>query len=157
MCIAYNKGMKGSVSFFGFLFFCALALMFQAQTAQAQSGDPFIVTDPVTPEAFGEITDSPACFNVLNTAPYTVYGTIKTEEFIRPDGIKTRHRSNFRLESRHQAEFCTRGPFFEGRKIEITLRSLIPLFTCKTKVTGDLIIRGEKTADGTKTWVECIE
>ena len=119
--------------------------------------DPFLVSEEVNEEALGPVIENPICFNVLNKAPYSVFGTIQTAEYVRSDGIKTRHRSNFRIETNHMTEFCSRGPFFEGQKLEIILKSLVPIFSCKTKITGDLIVQGEtKPEGGTKTWVDCI-
>lgn len=132
-------------------------ILFGDLSAHAQNSDPFLVTEPTQAEAYGEVTSEPVCFNLINTAPYTVYGTIKTNEFMRPDGIKTSHRSNFRLEPEYEAEFCSSGPFFDDRKLEIILRTLVPIFNCKTKITGDIVIHGQRTEDGTKTWINCIE
>ena len=116
-----------------------------------------------------DIIKEPICFILRNEAPYKVYGVFSTDHFVRPDGIKTRHRANFRLdpagtlnpetkEPTDRAEFCSYGPFFPDRTLELTLRTLVPIFSCRTHIDkGEIIIKGEKTADGTKTWAECFE
>jgi len=105
----------------------------------------------------GEISDEPICFNVVNTAPYTVYGTFVTNIYVAEGGTKARHRSNFRLKTNFKSEFCTYGPFYEGRKLELVLRTLIPIFSCKTGITGDIVIHGRrKPKGGADTWAVCL-
>lgn len=127
-----------------------------AASAYGRDGMP-IATEPTTPRPLGEVTATPHCFKVISKAPYTVFGSINTNYFINGDGIKTRHKSNFRLEYDDFAEFCTYGPFYEGQKIELVLRTLIPIFTCKTGVEGDITIYGRRKEEGgTETWATCL-
>lgn len=115
-----------------------------------------------------EVTAQPICFNIRNTAPYKVYGQVATDYYTTPDGTKARHTGTFRLEAKgtlHEkegypldiTEFCSSGPFYPGRKMELMIRTLVPIFTCKTSVEmGEIIIRGQKKEDGSyKTWAEC--
>ncbi len=115
----------------------------------------FLLTSPQASAQM--LLDSPACFTVYNSAPYQVSGTIATDYFTRDDGIRTRHRSNFRLEKSERNEFCTTGPFFPDWTLELTLRSLVPLFSCKTRIDmGEILIRGEILPDGsTRTSADC--
>ena len=127
------------------------AFLFPACASAQDAGDAY------QGEALGEVTQEPVCFNVMNEAPYSVYGGLESNELIRPDGIKTRHREQFRLETGRQARFCTTGPFYEGGKLRLVLRSLVPLFDCYTAVTGDIVIHGERLPEGgTKTWADCL-
>ncbi|MCC6597901.1 MAG: hypothetical protein IT559_03850 [Alphaproteobacteria bacterium] len=134
-----------------------MALTFLPGIAAAQNENLDIVAEPI-------------CFAVRNEAPYKVYGNFATAEFQRPDGIKTRHRSNFRLEEAgatdpetgealDQAEFCSYGPFFPERKLELVLRTLFPIFNCMTKIDqGELVISGyRKPEGGAVTTVKCFE
>lgn len=116
-----------------------------------------------------DITSEPICFVVRNTADYKVYGSFVTDYFTAEDGTRARHSSNFRLEAKgtiHEekgypldaAEFCSYGPFFEGRKLDMVLRTLVPIFECRTSVElGEIVIKGQRKADdsGVKTWAEC--
>jgi len=114
-----------------------------------------------------DISAEPICFTVRNEAPYKSYGSFRTEFFTREDGIRARHTSNFRLEESgavdekgrpaDAAEFCSYGPFLSGRKLELTLRTLVPIFSCKTKIDqGEIVIKGfRKPKGGTETWAEC--
>lgn len=110
----------------------------------------------------------PICFIVRNEAPYRVYGQFSTEYYTAPDGTKARHTGTFRLEkggSKHpeegyftdRSEFCSSGPFYPGRQLELTLRTLIPIFSCKTNIElGEIVIKGKRNQDGTtKTWAIC--
>lgn len=117
-----------------------------------------------------EITSEPICFTVRNTANYKVYGSFVTDYYTSPDGIRARHTSNFRLEEAgakdpkegyptDAAEFCSYGPFFPGRQLELVLRTLVPIFSCKTAIgVGEIVIKGERLPDdsGVKTWAECL-
>jgi len=110
----------------------------------------------------------PICFKLRNEAPYKVYGDFRTDYFIGTDGTKARHRSNFRLDEAgatdpekgfptDMAEFCSYGPFLPERKLLLTLRTLIPIFSCKTRIDqGEIVIKGyRKPEGGTETWAEC--
>ena len=105
----------------------------------------------------GEVLQSPVCFNVINRAPSTVIGTFSTDYYTTPDGTRARHRANFRLGQDEKTNFCTSGPFFPQRKLDLSIHSLIPLFHCMTGVDGDITIHGEElpSGDGTKTWADC--
>ena len=116
-----------------------------------------------------EITSEPICFVVRNTAEFKVYGSFITDYYPTEDGGRARHTSNFRLEPKgtvHEekgypldvAEFCSYGPFFPGRKLDMVLRTLVPIFECRTSVElGEIVIKGKRKEDdsGVKTWAEC--
>ncbi len=148
-------GMRGLLSIAVFLMF-----MLSVPVAEAQDSildDPFVVTVPTVPSAMGDVSDEAQCFNVINRAPYSVFGSIHTNYYVRPDGVKTRHKSNFRLQPSEKAEFCTYGPFYDGQKVELVLRTLVPIFDCKTAVTEDIIIYGRRKSEGgTETWATCL-
>ncbi len=115
-----------------------------------------------------DITASPICFTVRNEAPYRVYGDISTNYDTNAQGQKIRHNGSFRLEKAgttqakenyylDRSEFCSKGPFYQGRQLELTIRTLIPVFSCKTSIElGEIIIKGKINDDGTtKTWAVC--
>lgn len=140
-----------------FLLYSLFLVVFAFSAPLSAQDDPFLPVEPTQPSAMGEVSDEPSCFNVINRAPYTVFGSIYTNYFIRGDGAKTRHKSNFRLETENSAEFCTYGPFYDDRKVELVLRTLIPIFDCKTGVDGDVIIYGRRKSEGgTETWATCL-
>jgi hypothetical protein len=142
----------------GFLAILAVLALFPL-TAHAQS-----LNDPL------DVVTEPICFRVRNEAPYKVYGSFITNYYQTEDGTNARHRSNFRLEEAGSldpqtnepsdaAEFCTYGPFIPERKLELVIRTLVPIFSCKTKVDqGEIVIKGyRKPQGGTETYAECYE
>ncbi|MCB1556158.1 MAG: hypothetical protein KDJ15_02475 [Alphaproteobacteria bacterium] len=136
-------------------FFVFVSVLFLGAPARAQL-DP----QPTTPHPLGEVTDAPICSTVVNQAPYTVMGVIVTQAYVRADGVYARHRVNFWLKPEEKREFCTSGPFFDGRTVEFSLRSLIPVFTCRTGVGGEIIVHGryesESVGGGTVSWADCL-
>ena len=106
----------------------------------------------------GEVDMSPTCFRVINQAPYTVMGSLYTNYYVNKDRQKARHTSNFRMEKGQSQAFCTYGPFYEGRKLELVLRTVLPIFNCKTMVDGTIYLKGQVNEDGTtKTWAICLD
>lgn len=105
------------------------------------------------------ISEEELCSTIINEAPYTVLGTIASDYFVRPqDGIKSRHRANFRIETGGSWHFCSTGPFYEGYKMDLVIKTLFPVFSCKTAVgAGDIIIKGDFLPEGgADTWAECL-
>ncbi len=115
-----------------------------------------------------DVSAEPICFTIKNTAPYTIYGEIMTDHYTTTDGTKARHTGTFRLSAKgtlHEekgypldmSEFCTTGPFYPNRQVILTLRTLIPTFSCKTAIEQrEITIHGIVNEDGTtKSWAEC--
>lgn len=106
----------------------------------------------------GEVATSPSCFRIVNQAPYTVMGSLYTNFYVNKDRQKARHTSNFRLEKGQSLPFCTYGPFYEGKKLELVLRTVLPIFNCRTMVDADIYLKGQVNEDGTtKTWATCLD
>ncbi len=109
-----------------------------------------------------EIVQEPICFTVRSEANYKVYGSIVTDYYTDlSTGTRARHRSNFRLEPAgavdaeqgyplDRAEFCSYGPFYPERKLDLVIRTLIPIFECRTRVDqGEIVITGVRNAEDT--------
>lgn len=158
--------MKYFLLLLSFIIFAA-PLSASAQTPRdsapkaASSGSPWAapfpgVNVPMTTE--GEVDTQPTCFRVINQAPYTVIGSMQTNFYVDKERRKARHSSNFRLEKGQSQPFCTYGPFYEGRKLLLVLRTFLPIFSCHTMVDADIYIKGEVREDGTtKTWAICLD
>ena len=113
---------------------------------------------PVSLKA-GEIVPEPICFVVINSAPHSINGGFITDLYKKPNGSKSRHKSNFRLKaagSTHpekgyptdRAEFCSYGPFYPGRKLEFFISTLFPVFSCKTNIErGPIVIKSTPRKD----------
>ena len=128
--------------------------------AKAQQKNPFypLKDDLVMPRPLGEVTKEPLCFILVNRAPYNIYGEVRTNFFIRDDGLKSRHRHSFKLDTDDSLDVCSRGPFFNGRRLEIQLKTLVPVFSCRTQATGTIEIQGERLepiGTGTRSWIDC--
>lgn len=117
-----------------------------------------------------DVVSEPICFMVRNSAEFTMYGTIVTAEYTRPDGVIARHRSNFTLQAADsydeegypadRAEFCSYGPFFEGRKLELSIRTLFPVFSCQTRIDqGEIVLSVSRREDDTgySYFAKCFE
>lgn len=109
---------------------------------------------PMTAE--GEVVTTPLCFRVINEAPYTLMGSLYTNFYTDKERQKARHTSNFRLEPGQSQPYCSYGPFYEGQKLNLVLRSLVPLFSCKTALHSDIYLRGKVLENGgTQSWATC--
>lgn len=98
----------------------------------------------------GEITTKPMCGKLVNRSAQTIMGTIATKSQRLPSGDMAAHQENFKLLSGEERELCTTGPFFEGRRLELTLRTLIPLFSCYTKIDRTVYLDAKPDDTGFK-------
>lgn len=117
--------------------------------------------------AEGEVTEQPICFVLKNTAPYTVITEIATNYFQTADGQRDNYTSVMHIRAAgsvneegnpiDEREICTSGPFYEGRKIRLVIKTLFPIFECKTAIDrGEVIIKGHRKEEGgTETYAEC--
>ncbi len=100
--------------------------------------------------------DGTRCFALRSAAPYTVIGSLNTDYTETAAGFKTRSNRNFRLAPGERQELCSLGPFYPGGRLELVLRSLVPLFSCYALAEGEIVIYGERKPEGgTKTWADC--
>lgn len=115
----------------------------------------FLIVPPVyaqvpSREPAGEITTRPMCGKLVNRSEQTIMGTIATKSQRLPSGDMAAHQENFKLLSGEERELCTTGPFFEGRRLELTLRTLIPLFSCYTKIDRTIYLDAKPDETGFK-------
>ena len=101
-------------------------------------------------QAAGEITRQPICTYLINRSDQTIMGTIATKSQKLADGTIAAHSDNFKLGAGDRRQFCAAGPFFEGRRLELTIRTLIPLFSCYTKIDRDIYLDATPDAGGFK-------
>lgn len=111
---------------------------------------------PMTAE--GEVVTAPICFRVINRADYTITGSLYTNYYVNNKGQKARHTSNFRLEAGQSQPYCSYGPFYDGQRLSLVLRTVLPIFECQTRIDGDIYLMGKVNDDGTrKTWAICLD
>lgn len=104
----------------------------------------------VLAQGAGEITPRPICGKIINRAGQTVMLTIDTKAQKVKSGDMLRHSENLKLADGEEREICARGPFYEGQRLELTIRSLVPLFTCQTKIDRTITIESTPTDSGGK-------
>jgi hypothetical protein len=98
----------------------------------------------------GEVLSAPICGKLINRSDQTIMGTLMTAAQLAPSGDMVKHRDNFTLEAGKEREFCAAGPFYEGRRVELTLRTVIPLFSCKTKLDAPIYLDAKEDENGIK-------
>ncbi len=101
-------------------------------------------------------SDEPHCGKIINTTDYTVFGSITTDYYIDEDGDQARYKANFRLSGKEEWPVCSTGPFYAGYMVELDIRTLVPVFNCRTRVTGDILIKSTQEGGSTKTFAECL-
>ncbi len=99
-------------------------------------------------QRMGEITTKPLCGVLVNRSDQTIMGTISTAGQTVSSGDVVRHQDNFKLKSGDRKDFCANGPFFEGKRLEITLRTIVPLFTCKTQIDKEIYMDAKLDENG---------
>lgn len=102
----------------------------------------------------GDVTPFKECATIRNAANQQVTGVIKTDSFKFKEQIR-RHEKNFVLQDGETVEVCSTGPFYPGYKVELTLRTIMPLFTCKTRLSGDIVLRRKEVDNFTALYADC--
>ena len=96
------------------------------------------------------VTPFQECVTLRNAVPHSVIGVIRTAGFKnKRTGQVSYHEGPFVLNEDEIVEICSNGPFYPGYKVELTIRTLMPLFSCQTRLSGEIVIR-QKIEDGIK-------
>lgn len=107
-----------------------------------------------TPAHAGEVTPFKECATLRNAANQEVMGVIRTESF-KYKGQIVRHEGRFDLQDGETVEICSTGPFYPNYKVELTIKTIMPLFTCKTRLSGEIVLR-RRIKDGiTDLYADC--
>lgn len=109
------------------------------------------VAAQVGPGEQGEITKAPICSKIINRSSVNIQGTIALAPQTLPDGSPQQFSDNFKISPGEFREVCASGPFYEGRRIDLTIRTLIPLFNCKTMLGQEIFLDMEEK-DGIKRY-----
>jgi hypothetical protein len=104
------------------------------------------------------ISPQPHCALIKNTTGFTVFGMIRTDYGTNAAGEKQRHESTFRLAAGEQNKVCATGPFYPGYQVEFTIKTLIPIFSCKTRLDGTIEIKSERNekTDSNRIYAVCV-
>ena len=130
---AYNKRMKRIL-----LTLCLFFILgsFPAQVAQAQV-----------------FSDQPLCLVVYNSTDREVVGHVETDAFYDVTGKLSWHRQNFRLDVQKEERVCSTGPFFKGYKLRVVIKTIMPLYSCKTDMNRKITISRKIDETGFNTYV----
>lgn len=101
------------------------------------------------------LSPTPQCSVIKNQSDRTVFIAVRTDYFEGSDGTKQRHEATMRLNPGEKQQVCAQGPFYEGYRVEVILRTIIPLFDCKTKLGNDLNITQTKDGDVVSLSLNC--
>jgi hypothetical protein len=105
----------------------------------------------------GLTSPTPHCGIIKNDSDRSMTGSIRTDYYTKDDGSKGHHEATFRLKPGEDQQFCSTGPFYPGYKVGLILRTLAPVFDCKTRLAGTILLKSEKRADGTiKIYAICV-
>lgn len=108
------------------------------------------------PSLAGDVSPFQECATLRNMSDQTIIGVVRTAPFKTINGAVQRHEGSFRLETDEAVKICSTGPFYDGYKVELTLKTIMPLFTCKTRLSGDIMLRKTTTKEGfTKLYADC--
>ncbi len=110
-------------------------LIFAALPAYAQPAPPTVQEGKE-----GKVIAKPLCTYLTNRSDQSILGTIGLASQTLPDGETIIHSENFRLKAGDKRQVCAAGPFYEGRRIKIILRTVMPLFECKTKMDHEIFL-----------------
>lgn len=80
------------------------------------------------------------CGVIRSTIPFKIYGTLSTDVAGQKEGVDVRHKSAFSLTEGQRIEVCSQGPFYEGERLELTLKTMFPVFSCRTKIDREITL-----------------
>lgn len=98
----------------------------------------------------GEIIGEPICTFLVNRSDQVIMGTVLTAPQTLESGDNVRHRQNFKLAAGAKQQICAAGPFYAGRRLEVVIRTLIPLFTCRTTLSQEIYLDATPVGGGMK-------
>jgi hypothetical protein len=101
-----------------------------------------------------DVTPFKECATLRNAANQQVTGVIKTDAY-KFQGQIRRHEKNFILQDGETVDVCSTGPFYPGYKVELTIRTIMPLFTCKTRLSGEIVLRRKEINNFTALYADC--
>lgn len=98
----------------------------------------------------GEVVKKPICTYLTNRSSQTIMGSIAVMPQKTADGRTVTLEENYRLEAGERHKICALGPFYEGRRVSLVIRTLLPLFECKTKIDREIFLDAKEGAGGFK-------
>jgi hypothetical protein len=135
-----KKRLKSAISIF-----IGAAIFAAAFPALAQQ-DSYIY-DPF------EKMNGPYCSDLVNRSNVKIYGKIRTNSLKRLDGTIVSHEATFAIPPGDKWKVCSEGPFYQGKRLELTIVTLMPVFKCYTKLGVPIhLIATPKIGDDGYNW-----
>ncbi len=94
------------------------------------------------------ISPRPHCASIRNDTGSYLFAAIRTDYGTTASGEKRRHESTFRLEAGEAKDACATGPFYPGYQVELVIKTMIPVFSCKTRLAGVISITSSRDEEG---------
>lgn len=110
----------------------------------------FAIAPPAGAQGFLEPFSGPGgagCSDLVNKTGFTVRGSVRTAVTPNAAGDMVRHEENFAIPAGDKWKVCSEGPFFDGGKVQITIRTMFPVFECKSKLGGPIVITAIRKRD----------
>jgi len=118
----------------------------------------FLFFFPFTVQAAGLYTERPHCAVLKNESKGTAFVAIRTDFYTAPDGSRSYYEEVIHLKEGQEREICAKGPFLPDYKVTLIVKSLFPLYECKTKLTGTIPIRERPDKEGGRdVYAVCVD
>ncbi len=107
----------------------------------------FLLLVPLSAQAEELYTPQPQCADIKNETDGKVFVAIRTDFYAKPDGTRSYYETVLHLDPGKFQQVCAKGPFFPDYKVLLMVKSLLPLFDCKTKMQGTIAVRSRPAKD----------
>jgi hypothetical protein len=111
------------------------------QPARAQDGLPPLPGQP-----------RQICGEIVSQIPFKIYGSVMTDVAGMREGTDVRHKRTFSIAPQERLNICSSGPFFEGQRVELTLKTMFPVFSCRTKIDREIRLSATPNKEGGYTY-----
>lgn len=92
------------------------------------------------------------CGEIVSQIPFKMYGSVITDSAGIREGTDVRHKSTFAIAPQERLKICSSGPFFEGERVELTLKTMFPVFSCRTKIDREIRLSATPKKEGGYTY-----
>lgn len=100
----------------------------------------------------------PHCALIKNETLDEMIIQIRTDYYLRDDGSRDYYETILRIDAGKDREICAKGPFYPEYKVDLIIKSLFPLFDCKTKLQGEIPVRERKDGSGSREfYAVCVD
>lgn len=101
-----------------------------------------------TPAAHAqEVTKQPLCFELENKAGFRIYTSVESSQVANDTDSASYHRTNIYMKDKEVRQICSRGPFFPGYSLKVSVRTVFPVFQCYFPAQGRMTITAARDAD----------